>query len=135
MHSIGTFGRSGKKLAGQAIGFTHSLLNVSAHVVQNKLTNTEKEGAETMREWLVIEDSGAKMVFADDALRLNSVMGYIPRDVVEGELNIRVEPDGRHTWFRREDSEKMRAHPEWHTTEPPGVDPRERDALISAMHG
>lgn len=46
MHSIGTFGRSGKKLAGQAIGFTHSLLNVSAHVVQNKLTNTEKEGAE-----------------------------------------------------------------------------------------
>lgn len=88
-----------------------------------------------MREWLVVEDSGAKMVFADDALRANPVMGYIPRDVVGGELGIRVEPDGRYTWFSRDDLDRMRAHHEWRTTEPPGVDPRERDALISAMTG
>lgn len=69
-----------------------------------------------MREWLVIEDSGKNMVFASEEARTRK--GYIPRDVVEGELGIRIEPDGRCTWFTREDGERMRAHHEWRDVEP-----------------
>jgi hypothetical protein len=68
-----------------------------------------------MREWLVIESSYKNCVFAPDGA-YNS--GYIPRDIVENELGIRVEPDGRNTWFTREDCERMRAHPEWRDTMP-----------------
>jgi hypothetical protein len=68
-----------------------------------------------MREWLVIEDSRKHAVFApDEATR---PLGYIPRDVVDSLLGRKIE-DGRTTWFTKEDSEKMRAHPEWRDTEP-----------------
>ena len=70
----------------------------------------------TQREWLVIEHSASRSVFASDEMRLNPVMGYIPRDVVEDELGIEIE-DGRCKWFRSEDGERMRAHPEWRTNE------------------
>lgn len=75
-----------------------------------------------MREWLVIEKTVGRSVFAPDGAR--DCKGYIPRDVVEGELGIRIEPDGRHTWFNNVQSALMRAHPEWRDTEPPGHDPR-----------
>jgi hypothetical protein len=68
-----------------------------------------------MREWLVIENSRAYSVFAPD--NVPKVMGYIPRDVVEGELGIKVR-DGYH-WFSAQDGERMRAHPEWTDDEPP----------------
>ncbi len=67
-----------------------------------------------MREWLVIENSRAYSVFAPDDMP--KVMGYIPRDIVEGELGIKVR-DGNH-WFSAEEDEKMRAHREWRNTEP-----------------
>ena len=70
-----------------------------------------------MREWLVIESSYKNAVFAPDSAKEPS--GYIPRDVVESDLGIRIEPDGRCTWFTREDGEKMRVHSEWRTTLPP----------------
>ena len=54
-------------------------------------------------------------VFAPDSAK--EPTGYIPRDVVEPLLGRKIE-DGRTTWFTREESEKMRAHPEWRTTEP-----------------
>lgn len=65
------------------------------------------------REWLVIEKSWQRSLFFDG----DPIMGYIPRDVVEGELGIKIE-DGRCKWFTREDGERMRAHPEWRTTLP-----------------
>lgn len=68
-----------------------------------------------MREWLVIESAWKNCVFAREG---GYGKGYIPRDVVEGELGIRVESDGRNTWFTREDSERMRAHPLWRDEEP-----------------
>ena len=71
-----------------------------------------------MREWLVIEDSRKNSVFAPESALIP--MGYIPRDVVEQELGIRIDGGGRTTWFTREDGDRMRAHPEWRTTEPPG---------------
>ena len=74
-----------------------------------------------MREWLVIENSTKNCVFASDDAK--TPRGYIPRDVVEGELCIKVESGYRCTWFSREDGEKMRAHPEWRETEPPGKIP------------
>lgn len=70
-----------------------------------------------MREWLVIENSWQNSVFAPDR---KGPRGYIPRDAAEQLLGRSlVEPEGRVTWFTREDGEKMRAHPEWRTTEPP----------------
>jgi hypothetical protein len=74
-----------------------------------------------VREWLVIEKSWKNSVFADDDAKIP--MGYIPRNVVERELGIRIEGEGRCTWFSREDGARMRAHPEWRTTEPPGRAP------------
>lgn len=70
-----------------------------------------------MREWLVIESSWKHAVFADHETGKEHE-GYIPRDVVEGELGIRIEEDGRTTWFSREDGERMRMHPEWRSAPP-----------------
>jgi hypothetical protein len=69
-----------------------------------------------MREWLVIESAYKHAVFVDDETRNRK--GYIPRDVVEPLLGRKID-DNRITWFSREDSKKMRAHPEWRDTEPP----------------
>jgi hypothetical protein len=71
-----------------------------------------------MREWLVIECSYKRAVFPPKDAEDHE--GYIPRDVVEGELGIRIDGDGRTTWFTREDGERMRAHPEWRKDPPPG---------------
>lgn len=68
-----------------------------------------------MREWLVIESSGKNAVFASDDNRTRK--GYIPRDVAERVLG-RDLGGNRYDWFTREDSEKMRACPEWTDTEP-----------------
>lgn len=65
-------------------------------------------GTDLPREWLVIESAKARAVFRDD--RDNEPTGYIPRDVAEQLLGRSME--GR-VWFSREESEKMRAHPEW----------------------
>lgn len=67
-----------------------------------------------MREWLVIENSGKHSPWFDG----QPVMGYIPRDIVEGELGIKVEPDGRCTFFTAKQGEAMRAHPAWRENEP-----------------
>lgn len=67
-----------------------------------------------MREWLVIEDSRKNTVFAPDESKIPR--GYIPRDAAEALLDRDL---GGCVWFTQEDSEKMRAHPEWLTTEPP----------------
>lgn len=68
-----------------------------------------------MREWLVIESSWKNTIFApDDAKRPK---GYIPRDAAEQLLGRDL---GAMVWFTREESDKMRSHPEWRETEPPG---------------
>ncbi len=64
-----------------------------------------------MREWYVIENSRNGSVFGTD-----EIFGYIPRDVVENDLGI-PHKDGCQ-WFTREQSDAMRAHPEWRTDEP-----------------
>lgn len=63
-----------------------------------------------MREWLVIEDSRKNAVFAPEEAK--AVKGFIPRDVAERILGRRM--DGNQ-WFTREESDLMRAHPEWTT--------------------
>lgn len=65
------------------------------------------------REWLVIESSGKNAVFAADSDKVPR--GYIPRDAAERLLGRDL---GGRVWFTREDSEKMRGHPEWRDTEP-----------------
>lgn len=69
-----------------------------------------------LREWLVIESSTKRAVFRDDA---KSPDHYIPRDVAEKLLGRDL---GGLVWFTSEESEKMRAHPEWRDTEPPMPD-------------
>ena len=64
-----------------------------------------------MREWLVIEDSRKNTMFGPR----DTVTGYIPRDVAEVLLGKRL--TGM-TWFTKDESEKMRAAPEWRDTEP-----------------
>lgn len=65
------------------------------------------------REWLVIEDSRARSVFAPaEAQRPH---GYIPRDVAERLLGRDL---GGAVWFTREDGDAMRAHPEWRSEAP-----------------
>lgn len=66
-----------------------------------------------MREWLVIENSWSKSVFATDADKVPS--GYIPRDAAEALLGRTMTGA---VWFTREEGEKMRAHPEWRDSEP-----------------
>lgn len=65
-----------------------------------------------MREWLVIESSMSRAVFASDHERHRK--GYIPRDVAEALLGHPI--DGLH-WFTNDESAKMRAHPEWRDRE------------------
>ena len=60
------------------------------------------------REWLVIEDSRKHAVFVGSG-GLRSP-GYIPRDVAEALLGRDL---GGVTWFTKEESASMRAHPEW----------------------
>lgn len=66
--------------------------------------------AKAMREWLVIEDSRKNGVFAPEEAK--AVKGFIPRDVAERILGRRM--DGNQ-WFTREESDLMRAQPEWTT--------------------
>jgi hypothetical protein len=61
-----------------------------------------------MREWLVIEKTISRSPFARDEERKPS--GYIPRDAAEALLGRDL---GKVTFFRRDESEKMRQHPEW----------------------
>lgn len=65
------------------------------------------------REWLVIEDSAKNMVFASEEQRTRK--GYIPRDVAEPLLGRKF---SKTEWFTREESDLMRAHPEWRDTLP-----------------
>lgn len=67
-----------------------------------------------MREWLVIEGSGKNGVFAPDGEK--NPKGYIPRDIAEPLLGRDL---GGMVWFTREESERMRGHPDWTNTEPP----------------
>lgn len=62
----------------------------------------------TEREWLVIEDSMSKAVFATKEQEIPK--GYIPRDVAEGLLGRSMEGI---VWFSAEEGRLMRAHPEW----------------------
>ena len=61
------------------------------------------------REWLVIDNWGNHAVFGEHDGRY----GYFPRDVAEGELGIKIEPEGRWTFFSSEQSQAMRNHPAW----------------------
>lgn len=67
-----------------------------------------------MREWLVIESSRSRSVFADDEAR--KPIGYIPRDVAEEVLGRDL---GSTEWFTRCESDRLHAHPEWRDTLPP----------------
>jgi hypothetical protein len=71
-----------------------------------------------MREWLVIEDSMAKAVFATEEQRNRK--GYIPRDVAETLLGRSM--DGT-VWFTAQESATLRSHPEWRLqlSETPGI--------------
>lgn len=73
-----------------------------------------------MREWLVIESSASYGVFASDEMIAKRISGYIPRDSAEKLLGRSL--GDRNDWFRAEEGEKMRAHPEWRDTPPPGKD-------------
>lgn len=66
-----------------------------------------------MREWLVIESAYKNAVFATDGNRVPK--GYIPRETAEKLLGRDL---GGTVWFTREESAKMREHPEWRETEP-----------------
>jgi hypothetical protein len=81
--------------------------------------------AKPKREWLVIESSYKNAVFAPDDAK--KPRGYIPRDVAERLLGRDL---GGNVWFTREDSEKMRAHPEWTETEPPNLAGEREAALL-----
>ena len=65
------------------------------------------------REWLIIESSMKNGVFASDEIRQRK--GYIPRDVAERLLGRDL---GTVTWFSKDESAAMRAHPEWRDSEP-----------------
>lgn len=66
-----------------------------------------------MREWLVIERSSKNSVFAPDDAK--KPVGYIPRATAEALLGRLL---GGTVWFSKEDSDKLRSHPEWSDTEP-----------------
>jgi hypothetical protein len=68
----------------------------------------------TLREWLVIESSYKNAVFASDDSK--EPKGYIPRDAAEKLLGKDL---GGVVWFTREESDKMREHPDWRETLPP----------------
>ena len=73
-----------------------------------------------MREWLVIENSRARGVFARPE---DHAKGYIPRDAAEALLGRNL---GATVWFTPEESAAMRRHPEWSDTEPPGAQERQQ---------
>lgn len=66
-----------------------------------------------MREWLVIESAYSKCLFYNDD---KEPKGYIPRDAAERLLGRDL---GGMVWFTREESQRMREHPEWRDKEPP----------------
>lgn len=66
-----------------------------------------------MREWLVIEDAMKHAVFRGDEPRPNH---YIPRDVAEELLGRSI---AGNVWFTSDESEKLKAHPEYRDTDPP----------------
>lgn len=68
-----------------------------------------------MREWFVIESAYKNCVFATNEEK--TPKGYIPRDAAERLLGRDL--GGLAVWFTREESQKMREHPEWRETEPP----------------
>lgn len=61
-----------------------------------------------MREWLVIENSWKNSVWSKDGSK--TPMGYIPRDVAEQLLGRDL---GGSVWFTRDESVRMREHPDW----------------------
>lgn len=65
-----------------------------------------------MREWLVIESSFKRTVFASDEQR-TAKPGYIPRDVAEPLLGRKIATGNNYEWFTREEGDLMRNHPEW----------------------
>jgi hypothetical protein len=67
-----------------------------------------------VREWLVIESSYKNAVFAPEDSKVPK--GYIPREAAEKLLG--KDLSGM-VWFTREESAKMREHPEWMETLPP----------------
>jgi len=77
-----------------------------------------------MREWLVIETSQAHSIFAAN----NEPAGYIPRDAAETLLG---RPLSGTVWFTKDESAKMREHPEWRNTEPPNAIPASKSTLIT----
>lgn len=79
-----------------------------------------------MREWLVIESSYKNAVFASDDVKIPR--GYIPRDAAEKLLGRDL---GGMVWFTREESQKMREHPEWRETEPPQSSTEVADVLAA----
>jgi hypothetical protein len=81
-----------------------------------------------MREWLVIESSGKNSVYADDA---KTPLGYIPRDEAEKLLGRDL---GSTVWFTRDESEKMRHHPEWCETEPVRKNPMKKSEKLDIYH-
>jgi hypothetical protein len=66
-----------------------------------------------MCEWLVIESSRKNSIWASEFDK--QPMGYIPRDVAEKLLGRDL---SGMVWFRKNESERMREHPEWRDTEP-----------------
>ncbi len=68
-----------------------------------------------MREWLVIESSWKYSIFAGPD---KNPVGYIPRDAAEPLLGRDL---GGIVWFTREESQRLREHPEWSDTEPPEI--------------
>jgi hypothetical protein len=66
-----------------------------------------------MREWLVIESSDKNAVVSPDTAK--SPRGYIPRDAAEKLLSRDLTGT---VWFTKDESEKMRQHPEWSDREP-----------------
>lgn len=83
-------------------------LSADAVLSQQGVVETPK------REWLVIENSWSRSIFATEHDR--QVSGYIPRDVAEHLLGRSMEGA---QWFSKDDSDKLRAHPEWSDVEPP----------------
>src|ERR1700753_2281875 len=85
-----------------------------------------------MREWLVIESTRGRSVFASDEDRDRK--SYIPRDVAEELLGRDLGGD-RCQWFTDKESQLMREHPEWRDSLPPGSDPHISRSLHDTATG
>jgi hypothetical protein len=68
------------------------------------------------REWLVIESTRGRGVFATEEHR--NARNYIPRDVAEELLGRDL---GGTVFFTSDESAKMKAHPDWRDDEPPAT--------------